>query len=70
MDIPKDVQQTLDVPDWDAPMSITAYMSRLPPPPSENQIRVRALLGRLAKGRLWLVGWLMGSGGWFGGIWE
>ncbi|PSC68409.1 acetolactate synthase isoform A [Micractinium conductrix] len=39
VDIPKDVQQTLDIPDWDAPMSITAYMSRLPPPPQEAQLQ-------------------------------
>ena len=38
VDIPKDVQQTLDVPDWDAPMAISAYMSRLPPPPQEAQM--------------------------------
>lgn len=42
VDIPKDVQQTLDVPDWDAPMSITAYMSRLPGPPQQAQLEVRA----------------------------
>lgn len=43
VDIPKDVQQTLDIPDWDAPMSITAYMSRLPPPPQEAQLQVTAI---------------------------
>jgi acetolactate synthase-1/2/3 large subunit len=47
VDIPKDVQQTLDVPDWGAPMSISAYMSRLPPPPAEAQLRavVEAIRG-------------------------
>ena len=45
VDIPKDVQQTLDVPDWDAPMSITAYMSRLPGPPQEQQIQAGAGAG-------------------------
>lgn len=39
VDIPKDVQQTLDMPDWGAPMSISAYMSRLPPPPQEAQLQ-------------------------------
>lgn len=39
VDIPKDVQQTLDLPDWGAPMSISAYMSRLPPPPQEAQLQ-------------------------------
>lgn len=40
VDIPKDVQQTLDIPDWGTPMSITAYMSRLPGPPQEAQLEV------------------------------
>ena len=30
VDVPKDIQQQLAVPDWDAPMSITGYMNRLP----------------------------------------
>jgi acetolactate synthase-1/2/3 large subunit len=34
VDIPKDVQQALATPDWDAPMRISAYISRLPPPPA------------------------------------
>jgi acetolactate synthase I/II/III large subunit len=33
VDIPKDVQQTLHVPNWESSMSISAYISRLPPPP-------------------------------------
>lgn len=33
MDVPKDIQQQLAVPDWDAPMAITGYIGRLPPPP-------------------------------------
>ncbi|KAG2486261.1 hypothetical protein HYH03_015085 [Edaphochlamys debaryana] len=32
VDVPKDIQQQLAVPDWDTPMAITGYMSRLPPP--------------------------------------
>ena len=28
----------LAVPDWDAPMAITGYMSRLPPPPEPAQL--------------------------------
>lgn len=38
VDVPKDIQQTLHVPDWDSPMSITSYMARLPPPPQQEQI--------------------------------
>jgi len=33
IDVPKDIQQQLAVPDWNTPMSITSYISRLPPPP-------------------------------------
>jgi acetolactate synthase-1/2/3 large subunit len=33
VDIPKDVQQALAVPDWDVPMALSGYISRLPAPP-------------------------------------
>ena len=33
IDVPKDVQQEMHVPDWDMPMAITGYMNRLPAPP-------------------------------------
>lgn len=39
VDIPKDIQQTLAVPDWDQPMDITSYISRLPPPPPQAQLQ-------------------------------
>jgi thiamine pyrophosphate-dependent acetolactate synthase large subunit-like protein len=38
VDVPKDIQQQLDMPDWDAPMQISGYMSRLPPPPEPAQL--------------------------------
>lgn len=38
IDVPKDIQQQLAVPDWNTPMSITAYISRLPPPPKVSQL--------------------------------
>ena len=41
IDVPKDVQQQLAVPDWDVPMAISGYMQRLPQMPST---RVRSLL--------------------------
>ena len=34
IDVPKDVQQQLAVPDWDVPMAISGYMQRLPQMPS------------------------------------
>uniref|UniRef100_A0A1D2AGP4 Acetolactate synthase n=1 Tax=Auxenochlorella protothecoides TaxID=3075 RepID=A0A1D2AGP4_AUXPR len=33
VDVPKDLQQTLAVPDWDAPMALGSYTGRLPPAP-------------------------------------
>jgi acetolactate synthase I/II/III large subunit len=47
VDVPKDIQQQLAIPDWDTPMSITGYMSRLPPPPEPAQLAavVKALKG-------------------------
>ena len=38
IDVPKDVQQQLAVPDWDVPMAIAGYMNRLPPTPTEGDI--------------------------------
>lgn len=38
IDVPKDVQQQLAVPDWEVPMAIAGYMSRLPPPPQKSSI--------------------------------
>ncbi len=34
IDVPKDVQQQLAVPDWTVPMAISGYMARLPQLPS------------------------------------
>lgn len=34
IDVPKDVQQQLAVPDWDVPMAISGYMARLPQQPT------------------------------------
>ncbi|CAN4097574.1 unnamed protein product [Withania somnifera] len=33
IDIPKDVQQQMVIPNWDQPMKLPGYMSRLPQPP-------------------------------------
>ena len=38
VDIPKDVQQTMVVPDWGVPMALSGYMSRLPQPPVEADL--------------------------------
>lgn len=38
VDIPKDIQQSLAVPNWHIHMNISAYISRLPKPPIPNQV--------------------------------
>ena len=38
VDIPKDVQQAMSVPDWAVPMALSGYMSRLPQPPVPAQL--------------------------------
>ena len=47
VDVPKDVQQTLAVPDWGQRMAISGYVSRLPAPPALEALQpvVDALRG-------------------------
>lgn len=47
VDVPKDIQQQLAVPDWSIPMAISGYMSRLPQPPQERELKrvIEALHG-------------------------
>ncbi|KAL3136694.1 hypothetical protein ABBQ38_005929 [Trebouxia sp. C0009 RCD-2024] len=47
VDVPKDIQQQLAVPDWTTPMAISGYMSRLPQPPQERELKrvIEALHG-------------------------
>ncbi|KAG6401865.1 hypothetical protein SASPL_138733 [Salvia splendens] len=35
IDVPKDIQQQMVVPNWDQPMKLGGFLSRLPKPPSE-----------------------------------
>ncbi|KAL6011632.1 hypothetical protein ACLOJK_002080 [Asimina triloba] len=44
IDVPKDIQQQLVVPDWNCPMKLHGYVSRLPKPPSEAQLEQIARL--------------------------
>ncbi|TKY73645.1 Acetolactate synthase 3 [Spatholobus suberectus] len=46
IDVPKDVQQQLAVPDWDQPVNLPGYVARLPKGPSEAQLEqiVRLIL--------------------------
>ena len=43
VDVPKDVQQQLAVPDWDVPMAISGYMTRLPQLPTPAVWRSHSL---------------------------
>ncbi|XP_047324971.1 acetolactate synthase 1, chloroplastic-like [Impatiens glandulifera] len=38
IDVPKDIQQAWAVPDWEQPMKLHSYISRLPQPPTSNQL--------------------------------
>eukprot|EP00889_Picochlorum_renovo_P004054 jgi/Picre1/31084/NNA_006439.t1 len=38
VDIPKDVQQTLCLPNWDDPVNLRGYISRLPMPAKEDEL--------------------------------
>ncbi|KAI9079511.1 hypothetical protein K1719_038593 [Acacia pycnantha] len=44
IDIPKDVQQQLAVPDWGKPIKLAGYSSRLPKSPDENDLQQTARL--------------------------
>ncbi|KAG6413182.1 hypothetical protein SASPL_125886 [Salvia splendens] len=35
IDVPKDIQQQMVIPNWNQPMRLTGYLSRLPKPPSK-----------------------------------
>lgn len=56
VDVPKDVQQQLTVPDWDVPMALSAYMSRLPQPPSDADLAPVAAAIHQAKKPVLYVG--------------
>lgn len=50
VDIPKDIQQQMAIPDWDQPMNLRGYLNRLPPSPDKQQIeQVLRLLQRSKK---------------------
>ncbi|TKY71682.1 Acetolactate synthase 3 [Spatholobus suberectus] len=44
IDIPKDIQQQLAIPNWDQPIRLPGYMSRLPKPPDEKHLELIARL--------------------------
>ena len=56
VDVPKDIQQSLAVPDWDTPMNLNSYMSRLPPPPRQEELERVAEAIRTSKKPVLYVG--------------
>jgi len=40
IDIPKDIQQQLAIPNWDQPIRLSGYMSRLPKSPNEKHLEL------------------------------
>ncbi|KAG4945578.1 hypothetical protein AAZX31_15G070200 [Glycine max] len=40
IDIPKDIQQQFAIPNWDQPIRLPGYMSRLPKSPNENHLEL------------------------------
>uniref|UniRef100_A0A0E0GZX8 acetolactate synthase n=1 Tax=Oryza nivara TaxID=4536 RepID=A0A0E0GZX8_ORYNI len=63
VDIPKDIQQQMAVPSWDAPMRLPGYISRLPKPPAANLLdEVIRLVGDAERPVLYVGGGCSASG--------
>uniref|UniRef100_A0ACD5VDP3 Uncharacterized protein n=1 Tax=Avena sativa TaxID=4498 RepID=A0ACD5VDP3_AVESA len=63
VDVPKDVQQQMAVPVWDAPMRLPGYTARLPkPPPTELLQRVLGLVAQARRPLLYVGGGCSASG--------
>ncbi|CAJ1961638.1 unnamed protein product [Sphenostylis stenocarpa] len=56
IDIPKDIQQQLAIPNWDQPIRLSGYMSRLPKSPNENHLELIVRLLSEAKKPVLYVG--------------
>lgn len=62
IDVPKDIQQQMVVPDWDQPMSLAGYASRLPRPPNELYLeQVLRLIGESKKPVMYVGGGCLNS---------
>nr|CAD24801.2 acetolactate synthase [Alopecurus myosuroides] len=63
VDIPKDIQQQMAVPVWDAPMSLPGYIARLPKPPATELLeQVLRLVGESRRPILYVGGGCSASG--------
>ena len=38
VDVPKDIQQQMAIPEWNQPMKLQGYLRRMPPPPPPSQV--------------------------------
>ncbi|XP_058070673.1 acetolactate synthase 3, chloroplastic-like [Magnolia sinica] len=62
IDVPKDIQQQLVVPDWDRPMRLQGYASRLPLPPGVAQLeQILRLVSESKKPVLYVGGGCLNS---------
>nr|BAN92365.1 acetolactate synthase [Bacopa rotundifolia] len=62
IDVPKDIQQQMVVPNWDQPMRLGGYLSRLPKPPSEMLLeQVVRLISESKKPVLYVGGGCLNS---------
>ncbi|CAK9183180.1 unnamed protein product [Ilex paraguariensis] len=62
IDIPKDIQQQMMVPNWDQPMKLSGYTSRLPKPPSEGHLeQIIQLISEAKKPVLYVGGGCLNS---------
>ncbi|KAM0891621.1 hypothetical protein ACQ4PT_026297 [Festuca glaucescens] len=63
VDIPKDIQQQMAVPVWDAPMSLPGHVARLPKPPATELLeQVLRLVGEARRPILYVGGGCSASG--------
>ncbi|KAA0057770.1 acetolactate synthase 3 [Cucumis melo var. makuwa] len=62
IDIPKDVQQQLAVPNWNQPMKLPGYLSRLPKPPIDSHLeQILRLISESKKPVLYVGGGCLNS---------
>ncbi|CAK7336725.1 unnamed protein product [Dovyalis caffra] len=62
IDVPKDIQQQLAVPNWDVPMKLPGYMSRLPKNPNELHLeQIVRLISESKKPVLYVGGGCLNS---------
>ncbi|VFQ60809.1 unnamed protein product [Cuscuta campestris] len=63
IDLPKDIQQQLVIPNWDQPMRLPGYLSRLPKPPNHSLLeQIVRLISESKKPVLYVGGGCLDSG--------